>query len=600
MNRTRNLLRLQHVIEGFFTTWALMKIGRFEPGNIITVVFFLLSLFFYRYLHLRTAQTDTEKLQSMRRSACILSLLFTTMYMAVDYLAYIDALTNRLFQAAIILVVFLGLFILFYKLLLLCFLYMVNDERLMKHVCKPDTLLPFYRKHIFCCTVLCCLICWLPYFLYQYPGIMTPDSINQFEQALGIIPYSNHHPWMHTLLIKLWYHIGLLFTDDLVVAFSFYTAFQMILLACSIGYLLTTLAELRLNTVLCLIATAFYALVPYHAVYSVTVWKDIPFAAGVLSFSCSLFLLSRRIKVRDIVIYFLAGFMFCLFRSNGWYAFLICFPFLLYHFRNRAKLMIPLHLCLLLCVLIIKIPVMNSCHVAQPDFVESISIPIQQVAAVICNDRPLTDEQRGLIEKVIDLTYIKELYVPTFADNMKELVRAGNPDYLESHKGEYFRLWLTLLKTYPHDYIHAYIMQTNGYWYPDSFYPVADNEGVSATSLGVSHTPLIGGPIVVKAKEISLKLGGMVPLYGLLWSMGIASWVLLFCIGSAFVRNEKEKLVYYLPSFSLLLTVLIATPVASDFRYLYFLFLTLPLCLFIAVEKRPAEEQSENYSASNL
>ncbi len=52
------------------------------------------------------------------------------------------------------------------------------------------------------------MLCWLPYFLYQYPGIMTPDSVNQFEQVLGLIPYSNHHPWVHTLLIGLIYHIG--------------------------------------------------------------------------------------------------------------------------------------------------------------------------------------------------------------------------------------------------------------------------------------------------------------------------------------------------------------------------------------------------------
>ncbi len=587
MKLTPKAIRILHLIESFFTTWALMKIGRFEPGNILTVVFFLLSLFFYRHLHLRIEQADVSKIRSLYRNAGLLSFLFTTLYMAVDYRAYIDTLTNRYFQVIILTVVFIGLFILFTNLLLSLFLYMVDKDRIMLHLCREDSFLPFYRKHIFLFTILICLVCWLPYFLYQFPGIITPDSLNQFKQVLGIAPYSNHHPWMHTLLIKLCYHIGSLFSDDMVVAFSFYTVFQMILLACSIGYLLMTLTKFRLNTPACLIVTAFYALVPYHAVYSVTVWKDIPFAAGILLFGCSLFLLSHCITVRECVVYFISGFLFCTFRSNGWYAFLLCLPFLLYHFRKKAKIMLPLHLSLLAVVLLIKFPVMNACAVEPPDFVESISIPVQQVAAVICNDRPLTDKQQELVEKVIDTTYIKELYVATFADNMKELVRAGDPGYLETHKTEYFKLWLELLFTYPQDYIQAYVWQTYGYWYPDSFYPVADNEGVSASTLGVSHTPLIGGPLVVKGKEISLKLGGMVPLYGLLWSMGIATWLLLFCASSAFVRKEKEKLIYYLPSFSLLLTVLIATPVATDFRYLYFLFLCLPLYLFISVIKIP-------------
>lgn len=238
---------------------------------------------------------------------------------------------------------------------------------------------------------------------------------------------------------------------------------------------------------------------------------------------------------------------------------------------------------ILLMVVIVKYPVMNALHVMQPDLIESLSIPTQQIAAVLCNDRELSEEQRELIENVIDTTYIKELYNPTFADNMKELVRAGNQEYLAAHKGEYLKLWAQLGLAYPGDYMKAYINQTYGYWYPDSFYLVAEGEGISATELGVSHTPLIGGPIVVKTKEIALKLGGMVPIYGLLWSMGVAFYVLLFCIGNAFARDEKRKLVSYLPSFALYLTVMVATPVATDFRYVYFMVFAVPFYLMVAV-----------------
>lgn len=226
---------------------------------------------------------------------------------------------------------------------------------------------------------------------------------------------------------------------------------------------------------------------------------------------------------------------------------------------------------------------MNALGVTQPDLVESLSIPTQQIAAVICNDRELETEQIALIENVIDLTYIKDLYNPTFADNMKELVRAGDQEYLSAHKWEFLKLWFEVGCAYPADYLTAYIDQTYGYWYPDSFYPVADVEGVSATALGVSHTPLIRGPVVVKVKEISIKLGNMVPIYSLLWSMGIAFWLFLFCIGNAFVRSEKEKLIYYLPSFALYLTVMIATPVATDFRYVYFMVFSIPFYLMTAV-----------------
>ena len=197
--------------------------------------------------------------------------------------------------------------------------------------------------------------------------------------------------------------------------------------------------------------------------------------------------------------------------------------------------MFPAVLGILLTACIIRYPVLNALHVTPPDFVESLSIPTQQIASVLAHDRTIDKEQ------------------------------------------------LSLGLAYPGDYMKAYINQTYGYWYPDSFYPVADGEGISATSLGVSHTPLIGGPLIIKGKEISLKLGGMLPIYSLLWSMGIAFWFLLFCIGNAFARNEKAKLICYLPSFALFLTVMIATPVATDFRYVYFMVFSVPFYLMCAL-----------------
>lgn len=580
--QTNNIrLLIINMIESFFTSWAFMKAGRMEPGNILVGVIFLLSMFLYRHISIRLAAKPFAYTRAARGTALVLSALFSIFYIAVDYPRYIELLTNRMFQAIVLTAVFLGFFICFYKLLLLLFSYSGDIETLNRILYRPEESSGIRHFSLYC--FLGCLICWLPYFLYQYPGIMTPDSINQLEQVLGLVGYSNHHPFVHTMIFSLFYHIGFFISGDMVAAVSLYTFVQMCFLAFSIFYLVQTLEMFRIRQGIMAAIVLFYALVPYHAVFSVTVWKDIPFAAVVLLFSCSLLRMTRRIEVRTLTMFVGSGIMVCLLRSNGWYGFLFCVPFLLYYYRRQPKVMFPAIAGILLAAVIVKYPVMNALDVTQPDLIESLSIPTQQVAAVLCNDRQLSDEQRVLVEHVIDTTYIKELYNPTFADNMKELVRAGDQEYLAEHKWEYFKLWMELGCAYPGDYVHAYIQQTYGYWYPDSFYPVAEGEGVSATSLGVSHTPLIGGPIVVKTKEIALKLGSMVPIYGMLWSMGFAFYVLLFCIGNAFVRQEKAKLICYLPSFALYLTVMIATPVATDFRYVYFMVFSLPFYLMTAI-----------------
>lgn len=597
------------IIQSFFTTWALMKAAHMEPGNILTLIFFLLVFLFYRYENNCLAQYESDNKRGIYKCSAILSVIFTFLYMSVDSPRYIETLTSTLFRLCVLTAVFLGFVFLFYHLLNFLFLFTTNKGRLsqllfsdqydltVKRRPAPrsglliykDSLKNFYICHPGLCAFFLCMLCWLFYFLYQYPGIMTPDSIVQFEQVLGVSPYSNHHPWVHTLMIKLFYSIGYGLTGSMLVALSFYTFFQMCLLAGSVSYFINTLRRYRIRPGILILFTLFYALVPYHGVYSVTLWKDIPFAAAVLCFGCASMRLGRNINslskanVTNLIVYMLSGLMLCLFRSNGWYAFILCLPFLLLHFRKSAKIMFPALLGIFCAAFIIKVPVMNACSVTQPDLIESLSIPTQQISAVLCNDRDLKPEELDLIENVVDLTYIKELYNPYFADNMKELVRAGDQSYLEEHKGDFFRLWISLGLRYPGDYLTAYIRQTYGYWYPDSFYPVADAEGVSATSLGVSHTPLIGGPLVVKGKEISLKLGGMLPLYGTLWSMGIACWILLYCIGNVLIRRERSKLILYLPSVALLLTVLIATPVATEFRYVYFLMFSLPFYIITAL-----------------
>ena len=578
-------------IQSFFATWALMMASRMEVVNILTLVFFLLCFFFFRHIDVRLSKSDFEHTKYTSTVCLVLAAIFSALYMVVDYTYYVENLTSPWFRIDIVTAVLIGFLVLFYNLVLLLFSFTGDKNRMNTLLFSDDDpatpLFSFYQKHPALCAFLLCILCWLPYFLYQYPGIMTPDSINQLEQVLHVIPYSNHHPFLHTLLIGFFYNIGYKLTGNMVVAVSFYTFFQMCMLALTVSYLIGTLRQFRLRSLGCFIITLFYALIPYHAVFSVTVWKDILFAAGVLFFGCSMLRLLKEITISSLIVMGISGLVMCLFRSNGWYAFLLCLPFLLFYFRRKARTVFPVLIGVFAVAVIVKYPVMNSLSVIQPDLIESLSVPTQQITAVICNDRPLTQEQLTLIENVVDLTYVKDLYNPYYADNIKELVRAGHQDYLVAHKGEFLKLWIQLGLAYPGDYLEAYIHQTYGYWYPDSFYLVAEAEGVSATSLGLSHTPLIGGPLVVKGKEIAIKLGGMLPLYGTLWSMGVALWVLIFCIGNSFIRREKRKLILYLPTVALFLTVMLATPVATEFRYVYFLVFGLPFYLITSVLRLP-------------
>lgn len=308
---------IESVLEGFFATWALMKAGRMEPGNVLTAVFF----FFATFAFYQIKKNILNRMDKRRKvTAVVLAAVFTMLYILVDYKNYIEELTNRLFQVIIVGAVFLGFIFLFYHLIVYLFSYFCYDEKMKSLFCQ-DTAQGFFRKHIFAISFLVCMICWLPYFLYEFPGIMTPDSVNQYEQVMGVISYSNHHPWVHTMLIKLLYSFGSIFTDNPTIAASFYTFFQMLVMALIAAYLLSTMVLYRVKNIACIIVLAFYALVPFNAVFAVTVWKDILFAGAVLLFSITVFRMvvdsnmSGKTKGVQYGLFLLSGLMICLFRS---------------------------------------------------------------------------------------------------------------------------------------------------------------------------------------------------------------------------------------------------------------------------------------------
>lgn len=572
-------------IESFFATWAIMRIGNLHAMNIIAFLFWGLSMVFFSTL---TTEISLQNYATSKRQSilsAILAFIFTIFYLSDTQKSLVSDLNNKLFQLVILLSVALGLFFLLQKSIrfLMCKLnhFTLSDS---KNADKIHSKLPIL-------SFVLIVLCRIPWLLYSYPGILTPDSINQFEQILGMKPFSNHHPWLHTLTISLFYHIGTLFTSDLNTAFVFFTIFQICFMAFAASYMIWVISKYTKSLPLLYGLIAIYAFLPYHNVMALCIWKDIMFGGTLLLFCTSLFyLLKEGISKRTLpstILYFVSGFLMCLYRSNGWYAFILTFPFLLVVFRKQWNTMYPLHLALLALVLVVKGPVMDHYDVKQPDFIESISIPLQQVGRVIATGQELTQEQYELINKTMNSSHVPELYTEYISDNMKELVRAGNPEYLAEHKGEYLKLWIELGLKYPDIYLDAYVAQTRGYYSPSAVYSVAEVDGIIDSETGLYREYLISGKLIVKLREILIKLQEMIPLYGSLWSMGSLFWGTLLFLGLTLGRqntfalkskmNFLDLITVWIPNIAVIGTLLIATPVAIEFRYAYNLAYCIPL-----------------------
>ena len=603
-SKTSNNLMIIFLLQAFISIWAIESLVNVGAQNIVGLVLVAALYLLYK------KENDISKGYN-RKMSFVISAFFSFLYTFYNCNELKSQYDNRLFQVIVLLVVFTGLLFLFYHAVNAVFTwYLLGRAHEVVFICKECSntsdeamseqkgyksiilgLKHIFIKRVFLCSFIICLIFWLPGYLYEYPGIITPDSINQIEQTLGLVPLSNHHPIAHTLLIGLCLRPVYAVTGNINTAIGFYTLVQMILMALIVAYSINTLRLIGLRLRWVYLALLFYTIIPFQWVYMVTMWKDVLFAGFVMLFAASFIrLVVSNSPGCDLIIHFIACVGTALYRNNGLYAFFLMIPFMciwgLKALKKRKSMLITWGLAFM-TIIVLRYPVMSVCSVVQPDFVESLSIPIQLFCRVLVEDKNLGAEDTQMVDKIIDTTYIHELYAYDFADNMKELFKAGHPDYLQEHIWEYAGLWIRTGLKYPGLYIDEYKNMTYGYWYPDNpkgenYYVVAENDGVCDNALGIQRRWLIYGlpaNLWLKTREIGIKLADMIPGYGMLYCMGSTFFILCIAIGIILSKEKRGIVMPLLLVFFGVCTVLIATPVAADFRYTYFMTMMIPFII---------------------
>ena len=495
-----------------------------------------------------------------------------------------------------LLFVFMGSYFLFQWFLENFFIVMDGFSDSFRN--KSKKIIRFYKnKTVFLISFIVIMGLWLPVWLAHAPALMNSDSINQIMQMFGNLPLSNHHPVVHTMYVKVLYQLTrILGIDDINISFGIISFIQMMIMAaiCA-GAVTYVYKRLKSIPVICGML-GFYVLIAYHAYYSITIWKD-TIHAGITSMFLILlhaYYLTEDKRKKHILLLanFVIGVMFCLFRSNGLYALLLWAVFLfLYELRNRDKKLLLTVVAVLVVSNVIKGPVYSQMEIAESIFTEKISIPLQQIACVIANDRELTKEETEMISRIIVIDRVQETYVNHISDPMKSLVEmCGHRDYLEDHKGEYLKLWISLGIKYPKDYLFAWINQTKGYWYPDTSYwtyfgCIYENE------LGLQATPIISADYTTKLDKW-VERYDEVPIYGSFWNLGVYTWVLVGTFFYSFYRRQWFQCLLESLLLCIWMTLLISTPVYAEFRYMYAIILAMPLIIGLSLEeKRPIESR---------
>ena len=416
----------------------------------------------------------------------------------------------------------------------------------------------------------------LGFLLARYPGILTRDSITTVSQVV-FGSYDNTMPYYHTRLVGLFVKLGLALSGDINVGVALFHGFQIGLLAGAFAYTVTTLYQIGVPKWMLGLVFFVYALLPYNIVYSVTLWKDVPFGASALLLAVAFYRLVKNVAGKwDYAAFALGAVGIALMRTNGWAALLIAAVLLAVVLRKQNRLLVKVLLAVLVLSWVMIGPVLKSMNVPGTDPVEAFAVPMQQIARVVANGRELTQEQQTLMGEIFLMDKLGEAYDPQTVDPVKyETFRYDQVDYIRQNAGKYVRLYLSLGLRYPGDYLKAWIDETRGYWNGGYFYWIYTLQ-TEENILGIIQPE--GANLLARLYGAWFRFAEKPTALQPLYSIGLQVWILIACCVLCGLQGRKQWLIA-VPTLVLTLGLWLGTPVYAEFRYAYPMMLCAPLVL---------------------
>lgn len=431
---------------------------------------------------------------------------------------------------------------------------------------------------------------WIPYFLSWYPSVMTPDSINQFEQAIGIRQLTNNLPIIHTLFIKLCIFISAPF-GNYTTAAAVYSIIQMSIMSLIFTLTIKWLIKNSINSKIIILAIIFYALYPVNAIYGFTMWKDIIYSGLFLIFMLMTYNIIQKkdylSNTKNFIFFILVMVLITLFRNNG---LLVLMPVLLILILKLKDIRFILTKSLIILVSFSLIWYLSTNYlfkIPTTSAIDAFSVPLQQVARIyVKKNSQLTNYEKQTIQKYLNEENEKviEYYNPRLSDNVKDHF---NINAYKEDKLSFIALWLRLIIKYSITGTESFLYNNYGYWYPRAqnwviSYGIIESEQDWQLKNGPVETWLIDTTYINKIwQSIDNRKIPIIPMF---YSIGLMSWLILTMISYTIYKKEQKIFLSYIPIIIVFIHCLLS-PVWAEFRYYYPIVICLPVIIAIATKK---------------
>lgn len=426
-------------------------------------------------------------------------------------------------------------------------------------------------------------LAWLPYYLSYYPGGVYADTLGSISFVMSDL-LTNRHPFLYTMIIGLFMHIGETCGKDLTWSIGLFTAVQMLVMGCEFLYCISWMLRHRINRFARIASSLFWVFFSLIPLYSISVWKDTPFCMAVwfwMMFTVDLYLGINNgiLRFKTVFGFLLGGSLVAFTRNNGTYVVVLSVLVLTAVCLKKVRKdkcvrnVVFGSIAMVGIIIFIQGPFYNMVGIAQTETVENLGIPLQQIGAVVAYDGVITEEQKGIINNFIPYENIKEHYSPSLADNLKWYTEL-NGQYLSEHKAEFLNIWIQLLRQNPSIYIKAYIMATLGFWDVD----------VTTSDAYVQNFIWNDSAGIVQKDYFSEWFGFSFRHFVNPRHYISCAWFFwIFFVASVFTmeRYGERSIFAFTPQLGIWLTIMLATPIAVSLRYIAANMFTLPFVIIV-------------------
>jgi hypothetical protein len=441
----------------------------------------------------------------------------------------------------------------------------------------------------------------LPVLLAEFPGFFVYDAQDELNEVLTRT-FSTHHPLFHVLLmgglIALFHKIS----GSWNIAIAVYLFLQMLVISAVYAGIVTYLQKKGLGKKGRIFWIIFYGAFPTIVMYSLCSCKDGLFSAFLLLLTLLLVMLVKEPQKfmgdkKKVLLFVVSAVLMPLLRHNGFYAYLVFVPFLLFYFRKNLSRALAV---MVILPVFLYLVISNAFGLALSSDVthhqEMLTVPIMQLARVYAYDHEsISEEDKAVIESYITVSGLVT-YTPRCADLVK--VNFNNELFEKSSK-EFFGVWFKLFKEHPAAYMNAWLLTSYGYYYPPAIFNVYKGNTVytftydQSSYFGYETEPpgermSLIPPIDRFYRYLSLgPFGTDAPVIYLFFAPGLYVFIYLFVFAYRLSKKNFAGILPFLPMALTFCTVLLGPTYLI--RYVLYLWTTLPLLMVTKDEMKHLE-----------